>query len=148
MTGELEVNSSVTHFHLTDEDKDDKRTVVRNFTVTNRFKWPVAVHDITLAPEAARFFRMTSSLISKSNKVNNKISKLFTFAPIVLQPGETKDLISLTLKDEAWNKRILNSHLVIHTNISAMNVPLVCFHGNVDTVRFFVLKRLWRNTHW
>jgi hypothetical protein len=31
-------------------------------------------------------------------------------------------------------ERILDSHLVLHTNISSMNIPLLCFHGLVETV--------------
>jgi hypothetical protein len=76
----------------------------------------VAVHGVTLAPEASRYLSVTP------------------FQTVVLAPGESKDLVVLSLKEEAWKDRILDSHLVLHTNISSMNIPLVCFHGLVETV--------------
>jgi hypothetical protein len=115
LNGNLSVNDSITHFHLTGGSKT--RTVIRrNLAVKNEFGVPVAVHNLTLPPEARAYFDTEN------------------FNPVILQPGETKDLITLSLKEEAWEDRILNSHLVIHTNISNMNVPLLCFHGNMDTV--------------
>ncbi len=123
--GRLEVNSSVTQFHLKDDDVG--QLITRNLTVTNRFLRPLAIHNITLPPEAAAFFTLTRP----GSKMSTAATRLFT--PVVLQPGQTKDLITLTLRAEAWETRILNSHLVMHTNISGMSVPLVCFHGKVDT---------------
>ena len=93
--------------------------------VTNEFGVPVAVHNLSLAFEATRYF----NLLTGGNG----------FEPVILQPGETKDLSFLSLKDEAWEDRILNSILTIHTNISNIHVPLLCFHGLIDTVSGIIL---------
>ena len=74
------------------------------------------MHGITLAPAASKYFNLSP------------------FKTTILAPGESKDIVVLSLKDEAWNDRILDSNLVLHTNISNMNIPLVCFHGFVETV--------------
>ena len=78
----------------------------------------MAVHGVTLAPAASRFFSLSP------------------FKTVILSPGESKDIIVLNLREEAWKDRILDSHLVLHTNISNMNIPLICFHGLVETVRY------------
>ena len=94
------------------------------FQVTNEFGVPVAVHNLSLAFEATRYF----------NLITDGVNGGSVFEPVILQPGETKDLSFLSLKDEAWEDRILNSILTIHTNISNIHVPLLCFHGLIDTV--------------
>ena len=57
--------------------------------------------------------------------------------PLLLLPGESADLLDLRSRDEAWTKlgRILDSHVVLHTNVSAMTVKVLCFHGQLATVR-------------
>ena len=122
LRGQLEVAPNVTHFHMTSKEKFFQRPL----TVTNEFDRPVAVHNLSLASEAMRFFHMEGSV----------------FGPVILKPGETKDLIKLSLSKEAWEEKILNSYLTIHTNISSINVPLICFHGMVETVSkiFFFLR--------
>ena len=117
LKGELVVNTTATHFHLKAKTSNSGR-LQRNLTVTNEFGVPVAVHNLSLAFEATRYFNLLAE----------------QFAPLILQPGETKDLSVLSLKDEAWEDRILNSHLTIHTNISNINVPLLCYHGLLNTV--------------
>ena len=98
--------------------------IVFVFQVTNEFGVPVAVHNLSLAFEATRYF----------NLITDGVNGGSGFEPVILQPGETKDLSFLSLKDEAWEDRILNSILTIHTNISNIHVPLLCFHGLIDTV--------------
>ena len=115
LQGRLVVNNTMTQFHL-----KSRVRIQRNLTVTNQFGVPVAVHNLSLAFEATRYF--------------NLIRDPLVSGPVILQPGETKDLSILSLRDEAWEDRILNSFLTIHTNISNINVPLICFHGNIDTV--------------
>ena len=116
LRGQLEVAPNVTHFHMTSKENFFQKN--RPLTVTNEFDRPVAVHNLSLASEAMRFFHMEESI----------------FGPVILKPGETKDLIKLSLSKEAWEEKILNSYLTIHTNISSINVPLICFHGMVETV--------------
>ena len=88
--------------------------LLRNIVSVHFFQ--VAVHGVSLAPDASKFFSLSP------------------FSTVVLAPGESKDLLLMSLKDEAWKDRVLNSYLVLHTNISSMNIPLVCFHGLVETV--------------
>ena len=89
--------------------------MIRNFTVTNYFKVAVAIHNVSLDPEAEEYFSLEHS-----------------FSPAILQPGKSKSLVVLSLKEKAWEKRTLNSFITIHTNISNINIPLVCFHGKVE----------------
>ena len=80
--------------------------------------------NLSLAFEATCYFNLIMDGVNGGSR----------FEPIIIQPGETKDLSFLSLKDEAWEDRILNSILTIHTNISNIHVPLLCFHGLIDTV--------------
>lgn len=89
--------------------------MIRNFTVTNHFKVAVAIHNVSLAPEAEEYFSLEHS-----------------FSPTILPPGRSKSLVVLSLKEKAWEKRTLNSFITIHTNISNINIPLLCFHGKVE----------------
>ena len=91
--------------------------MTRNFTVTNHFKVAVAIHNVSLAPEAEKYFSLEQ-----------------TFSPTILPAGKSKNLLVLSLKPDAWIKRTLNSFITIHTNISSINIPLVCFHGKVERV--------------
>ena len=75
--------------------------MTRNFTVTNHFKVAVAIHNVSLAPEAKEYFSLEH-----------------TFSPTILLPGKSKNLVVLSLQAEAWVKRTLNSFITIHTNIS------------------------------
>ena len=93
--------------------------MTRNITIMNRFKVAVAIHNVSLAPEAERFFTIDAP-----------------FTPTVLQAGKSSNLVVLSLKPEAWTRgRTLNSHMTVHTNISSINIPLLCFHGRVE--KFF-----------
>ena len=140
LKGQLEVAPNVTHFHLKSNNnggdsgevevgghaavaaKNNNQLLSRPLTVTNEFDRPVAVHNVSLASEALRFFHIEATTAGKA------------FGPVILKPGETKDLIQLSLTQIAWEEKILNSYLTIHTNISSINVPLICFHGMVKTV--------------
>ena len=66
------------------------------------------------------------------------------FKPVVLKPGETTALVELRLRTEekeAMESRILDSVITLHTNISSIDLPLVCFHGKVKPVRHFGLGK-------
>ena len=117
--------------HFTDLDESDQppesseltlnpdyyNKMTRNFTVTNHFKVAVAIHNVSLAPEAEDYFTLEHP-----------------FTPTILQAGKKKSLVVLSLKEKAWEKRTLDSFITIHTNISNINIPLVCFHGKVEKV--------------
>eukprot|EP00095_Tigriopus_kingsejongensis_P009833 maker-scaffold21_size687808-snap-gene-1.14 protein:Tk09833 transcript:maker-scaffold21_size687808-snap-gene-1.14-mRNA-1 annotation:"hypothetical protein L798_06018" len=121
LNGEIEVNDQCTHFHLKYERDEQDRVIEnpepleihRNLSVTNRFLIPVVIHDLTLPPEAEKFFTLSP------------------FQPIILKPGQTIDLAEMGLKKFAWRNRILDSHILLHTNISNMEIPLFCYHGQV-----------------
>ena len=93
--------------------------MTRNFTVTNHFKVAVAIHNVSLAPEAVKYFSLENS-----------------FSPTILKSGTSKSLVVLSLKENAWQERTLNSFITIHTNISNFNIPLLCFHGRVEKVNW------------
>ena len=117
--------------HFTDLDESDQppesseltlnpdyyNKMTRNFTVTNHFKVAVAIHNVSLASEAEEYFSLEHP-----------------FSPTILQAGKKKSLVVLSLKEKAWEKRTLDSFITIHTNISNINIPLVCFHGKVEKV--------------
>ena len=149
LKGQLEVAPNVTHFHLKSnnnggdygevevgghaavvvaaaKNNNNNQLLSRPLTVTNEFDRPVAVHNVSLASEALRFFHIEATTAGKA------------FGPVILKPGETKDLIQLSLTQIAWEEKILNSYLTIHTNISSINVPLICFHGMVKTVIIYL----------
>ena len=116
LKGELKVNESATIFHLKDENRDQEETNKRNLTVENRFSVPVAVHKISLDEEASEFVSVDD------------------FVPVILGSGQKVSLAHVVLKPQVWKNRLLNSHLTLHTNISHIDVPLICFHGKLDTV--------------
>ena len=66
LKGQLLVNNTVTNFHL-----KEKGEIQRNLTVTNGFSVPVAVHNLSLASEASKFFKLQSgkfaNILSFSN---------------------------------------------------------------------------------
>ena len=152
LKGQLEVAPNVTHFHLKsninnnggdsevgsgaenaakNNNNNNQFLLSRPLTVTNEFDRPVAVHNVSLASEALRFFHIEEATKTTTNSAAEGGR---TFGPVILKPGETKDLIQLSLTQIAWEEKILNSYLTIHTNISSINVPLICFHGMVKTV--------------
>ena len=150
LKGQLEVAPNVTHFHLKSninnnggdsevgsgaenaaKNNNNQFLLSRPLTVTNEFDRPVAVHNVSLASEALRFFHIEEATKTTTNSAAGGGR---TFGPVILKPGETKDLIQLSLTQIAWEEKILNSYLTIHTNISSINVPLICFHGMVKTV--------------
>ena len=154
LKGQLEVAPNVTHFHLKSninnnggdsevgsgaenaaKNNNNQFLLSRPLTVTNEFDRPVAVHNVSLASEALRFFHIEEATKTTTNSAAEGGR---TFGPVILKPGETKDLIQLSLTQIAWEEKILNSYLTIHTNISSINVPLICFHGMVKTVIIYI----------
>ena len=156
LKGQLEVAPNVTHFHLKsninnnggdsevgsgaenaakNNNNNNQFLLSRPLTVTNEFDRPVAVHNVSLASEALRFFHIEEATKTTTNSAAEGGR---TFGPVILKPGETKDLIQLSLTQIAWEEKILNSYLTIHTNISSINVPLICFHGMVKTVIIYI----------
>ena len=82
-----------------------------------------------------------SNLMQKDYKKIKSSRRFFEvkggFKPVVLKPGETTALVELRLRTEekeAMESRILDSVITLHTNISTIDLPLVCFHGKVKPV--------------
>jgi hypothetical protein len=133
LKGSLKVEEEGTHFFLPDLDNNGKgdkadalmskvRPVEREVIVTNEFSVPVVVHKVTMGDEA------------KGSKNEDRYLQLRQFGPVILKPGEKAAVAKLVLKTGAWNDRLLDSKLTLHTNVSSMVVPLVVFHGKMDTV--------------
>lgn len=120
LRGSLSWNETMSKFLLTDSPNpaDPSHTPVilasRNITITNKFKVPVVVHSVELAEEAKAFFDMGP------------------FKPKVILAGESCDLVVLTLSPTAWSgDRKLDSFLTLHTNLTNVRVPLLCFDGKL-----------------
>ena len=88
----------------------------RNLTFVNEFKVAVAVHKVTFEPKALEYFDVGD------------------FKAQVVKPGAKVDLVNLKLTEKAWEERMLDSIVTLHTNVSAMTVPLLAYHGRVDPV--------------
>lgn len=115
LTGKLAVDEKITQFHLKTNATTTKMMAMRkNFTVVNKFKVAVAINDLSASSETLKYFRFKD------------------FKPSLIGPGESKDLFVISLTKEAWEKKILDSWITLHTNISTMNIPVVVFHGMVD----------------
>lgn len=133
LSGELVLNERCTHFFLKYERNEQDQVILdaqpkeirRNVSVTNGFQVPVAIHKVTLPAEAQLFFNVSQ------------------FEPIIIQPGQKIDLVELQLKEYAWKERILDSHILLQTNISNMEIPLICYHGQVTPVSTTIFFCFW-----
>jgi len=121
LRGSLSWNETMSRFLLTDKPNPDDPshapviTTARNVTITNKFAVPIVVHSIKLAQKAEEFFTIES------------------FKPKVIGPGETEDLVLLTVKSSAWSgDRRLSSYLTLHTNLTNVQIPLLCFDGKLE----------------
>ncbi|KAJ9592481.1 hypothetical protein L9F63_015897, partial [Diploptera punctata] len=113
LEGGLEFNASVTQY-CSDLGHN---LGVRNFTVTNAFKTTVALVNVSLPKEAQAHF-----MIQK-------------FSPTVLEPGEKVVLFQLAIKKETIESELkLESHLLLHTNISTVSISLFCYNGRLMRV--------------
>ncbi|KAJ4441386.1 hypothetical protein ANN_11241 [Periplaneta americana] len=113
LEGGLEFNASVTQY-CSDLGLN---LGVRNFTVTNAFKIPVALVNVSLPKEAQAHFTIQN------------------FSPTILAPGEKVVLFQLTIKKETIESELkLESNLLLHTNISTVSIPLLCYNGRLMKV--------------
>lgn len=111
----------------------------RNLTVTNEFAVPVVVHRVDVPDEVGAFVEVVSLVGSAGGGAGPREP---LSPPVVLLPGQTVDLLELRLRDAAWELgRVLDSFVTLRTNVSSMDIRIVCFHGKLDTVSF------GKNTH-
>ncbi|XP_066999356.2 transmembrane protein 131 [Anabrus simplex] len=110
LEGGFEYNTSVTQYcsdlghHL----------VPRNFSLKNKFKIPVAISNISLPSEVEKYFMVQN------------------FSPVIMDPGEMIVLFQLLIKKESLPTNFkLESNLLIHTNVSTLSVPLLCYNGRL-----------------
>lgn len=114
--GDVRVDKAGTSFQLLDDDGSVPKS--GNITVTNDFAVPVVIYRVEMPADAQGFFE---DLDHGSG-------------PTILKPKETRKLVNLKLKPEAWKKKLLDTHLILHTNVSAVKVPLICYHGKLKPV--------------
>ncbi|KAL1110503.1 hypothetical protein AAG570_008031 [Ranatra chinensis] len=112
LAGGLAYNTSQTKFQ-----SDRMESSSHLFELTNKYKVPVAVTNATLASEAAFYFELAD------------------FSPIIIMPGETEKLLTLSSKGGSLPKDLkLDSTIKIYSNASTLYVPLLCYHGRLIKV--------------
>ena len=99
----------------------------REISVENNFSVPVVVHRVTMGKGSGG---------GSSGKKESKYFHLHQLGPVILGPGEKVPVVKLVLRPGAWDDRTLDSILTLHTNLSSVVVPLLVFHGRMDTVSF------------
>ena len=105
------------------EAKRAQGKLERDISVTNDFSVPVVVHRVTLG-----------KAVVGSGLKEAKYFNMEQLGPVILRPGDKMPVVRLVLRPGAWNDRTLDSSLTLHTNVSSMVVPLLVFHGRMDTV--------------
>ncbi|XP_012250610.2 transmembrane protein 131 [Athalia rosae] len=111
LSGGLEVNTSVTHYCAPYSIQP------RNFTVINKYKLPLAITNASLSPEAKRIFLIKN------------------FVPKVLKAGQKANIFSLLLSSERKSENLqLESSILIYSNVSTTQVPLLSYDGKVRKV--------------
>ncbi|XP_046599639.1 transmembrane protein 131 isoform X3 [Neodiprion lecontei] len=111
LIGGLEVNTSVTHYCA------PYSTHPRNFTVVNKYKIPLAITNVSLSPEAKTLFSIKD------------------FIPKVLRPRQKTSIFSLQLSNEKKSDNLkLESSILIHSNVSITEVPLLSYDGKVKKI--------------
>ena len=123
LKGGLHWNSTASKFLLSDKpDPEDPSqaniiSTERPLTITNKFALPVVVYSVKMAEEAKKFFDLSS------------------FQPTVIKAGESVDLVTISVKAEAWQgDRRLDSFLTLDTNLTSVNIPLLAFDGKLKPV--------------
>ena len=139
LSGSLLLDEECTHFFLPDVDNNGRGTtgiaareakrergkLEREISVENNFSVPVVVHRVTMGKGSGG-----------SGKKESKYFHLHQLGPVILSPGEKVPVVKLVLRPGAWDDRTLDSILTLHTNLSSIVVPLLVFHGRMDTVSF------------
>ncbi|XP_043261221.1 transmembrane protein 131 isoform X2 [Colletes gigas] len=106
--GGLEVNASTTHYCSLQSNQ------VRNFSVVNKYKLPLAITNVTMTSHVKSLFMIKN------------------FIPRVLKPKQKVNIFSLQLaKDRKVDNVKMKSSILIHSNVSITEVPLFSYDGKV-----------------
>ncbi|KAK9497853.1 hypothetical protein O3M35_003765 [Rhynocoris fuscipes] len=110
LSGGLLVGQSEARFM---PEKGNNQTHVVN--LTNNFNIPVAITNATLDPDAKEYF-----------KINN-------FTATIITPGKSKPVLFIGLQKETLPAQLrLQTSLLIHTNISIISIPILCYDGKLN----------------
>ncbi|XP_014475490.1 PREDICTED: transmembrane protein 131 isoform X2 [Dinoponera quadriceps] len=111
LQGGLEVNASITHYCSPQSNQ------ARNFSVVNKFKLPLAITNVTMCSNAKSLFMIKD------------------FTPRVIKPEQKVNIFSLQLAKERKGDNVkMESSILIHSNVSVTEVPLLSYDGKVRKI--------------
>ncbi|XP_008207841.1 transmembrane protein 131 isoform X2 [Nasonia vitripennis] len=111
LQGGLEVNTSAAHYCSPHSSQP------RNFSVVNKFKLPLAITNVSLPSEAAPLFTITN------------------FVPKILRSGQRDNIFTLSLTHDRKHENLqLESSILIHSNVSTTEVPLLSYNGKLRKI--------------
>ncbi|XP_015437161.1 PREDICTED: transmembrane protein 131 [Dufourea novaeangliae] len=111
LQGGLEVNASITHYCSLQSNQ------ARNFSVVNKFKLPLAITNVTMSSHVKSLFTIKN------------------FTPRVIKPEQKVNIFSLQLaKDRKTDNVKMESSILIHSNVSVTEVPLLSYDGKVRKI--------------
>ncbi|KAK2580317.1 hypothetical protein KPH14_012554 [Odynerus spinipes] len=111
LEGGLEVNASITHYCSLQTSQ------AQNFSVVNKFKLPLAITNVTM-----------SSNVKSRFMIKN-------FTPKIIKPEQKVNIFSLQLTKEKKNEDVkMESSILIHSNVSVTEVPLLSYDGKVRKI--------------
>ncbi|XP_026827483.1 transmembrane protein 131 isoform X2 [Ooceraea biroi] len=111
LQGGLEVNTSITHYCSPQSNQ------ARNFSVVNKFKLPLAITNVTMCSNAKSLFTIKD------------------FTPRVIKPDQKVNIFSLQLAKERKGDNVkMESSILIHSNVSVTEVPLLSYDGKVRKI--------------
>uniref|UniRef100_A0A1Y1KYZ8 Uncharacterized protein n=1 Tax=Photinus pyralis TaxID=7054 RepID=A0A1Y1KYZ8_PHOPY len=112
LEGGLLFNSSITTYFI---NESPKQMISRDVTVKNDFLIPLALTNVSLLSDARKYFN------------------ILNFKPVILQPQEELTIFTLNLKiDTSLSNLKLNSCIVLTTNISTVELPLLSYNGKLQ----------------
>lgn len=109
--GGLEIDETATRFLTT-----DAKFQPRNVTVSNKFKIPVAINNVSLLGEASKYFQIKK------------------FKPMVIPPDKSVAILTISARENTLKNLKLNSQLVLHTNISQVAIPVLSYNGKLTKI--------------
>uniref|UniRef100_A0A0K8SPG8 Uncharacterized protein n=1 Tax=Lygus hesperus TaxID=30085 RepID=A0A0K8SPG8_LYGHE len=112
LDGGLHYDSNQTKFQ-SDQYEIEPRTI----TMTNRYKVPVTILNVSLAREAAYYFQVVD------------------FEPFMFHPGEIRKLMVLEAIGGSLTLHLkLESEIVVYSNVSTVSIPVLCYDGKLSKV--------------
>ncbi|BES90638.1 Protein of unknown function (DUF3651) [Nesidiocoris tenuis] len=112
LDGGLFYDSNQTKFQ-SDQYEIEPRTI----TMTNRYKVPVTIFNISLASEAAYYFQVVN------------------FEPFIFHPGETRIVMVIEAIGGSLPLHLkLESEILVFSNVSTISIPILCYDGKLAKV--------------